>query len=86
MTHEENLARAIRIAEKIFSMDSFSAQLRLIYTSPLREGAFNAEAIKIIYSHLAEVNHISASLIGEVFHLLPTITTEPATAPEKEEK
>lgn len=85
MTHEENLSLATRIAEKIFSMDYFSAQLRLIYTAPLREGAFDAEAIKTIYSHLAEVNHISASLIADVVRLLPTITNDPATAPEKEQ-
>lgn len=80
----QNIQHATRIAEKIFSMDYFSAQLRLIHTAPLREGQFDLEAIKTMHSHLTEIHHISGHLMSQILTLTPTITNEPATAPEKE--
>lgn len=79
---EQNLALASYIAEKIFSMDYHSAQLRLIHTAPLREGQFDADTLKIIAKHLLEVEHIASQLKVQIAKLTPTIT--PASAPEKQ--
>jgi len=82
---EEIRTRAIHIAEKILSMDHFSAKLRWIYTSPLKEGTFDAETIKELHGYLSEVHHISGHLLSKLETLPPTITSQPIPVPEKEE-
>ena len=83
---EEIRTRAIHIADKIVSMDYFSAKLRWEYSTALREGNFTAKTIMEAHSLLSEVNVISTVLLGRLETLPPTITSEPAPAPEKEEK
>lgn len=83
---EEIRTRAIHIADKMVSMDYFSAKLRWEYTTALREGNFTAKTIMDAHSHLSEINLISTALLRLLEELPPTITNEPAPAPEKEEK
>lgn len=82
MTHEETIARAIHIADKIVSMDYFSAKVRWEQSTALREGNFSAETIMAAHSHISEINLISTVLLGLLEELPPTITSTPAPAPE----
>lgn len=81
---EEIRTRAVHIADKIVSMDYFSAKLRWEYATALREGNFSAKTIMEAHSHLSEINLISTALLGLLENLPPTITPEPVPAPEKE--
>lgn len=81
MTHDENLTRARAVAEKILSMDYFSAQLRLVHISALRDGEFDPERLRTIVTHLQEIQEIAGALIPLAASLTPST---PATAPEKE--
>ncbi|HRI61221.1 MAG TPA: hypothetical protein PK228_15885 [Saprospiraceae bacterium] len=84
MTAETNKENARRLSEKILSMDYFSAQLRLTHNSHLREGDFDAERLRTIVAYLQEIEQIAAACIPLAAALTPTVTLEPAPAPEKE--
>ena len=87
MTPEENLNLARTIAEKIASMDYFSAQLKLVHSGSLRDGEFDHARLQLIRAHLGEMDNVLAHIIPLANKLQPSISIErPATAPEKEEK
>lgn len=79
---KENLERAAQLAEKILSMDYFSAQLRLVHAAALRDGDFDAERLRTIVGHLQQVADIAAALVPHVAALTPT---QPAEVPAEKE-
>jgi len=79
---QANLERAAQLAEKILSMDYFSAQLRLVHLAHLRDGDFDAERLRTIVAHLQEVQNIVGAIIPMAALLTPT---QPAAAPAEKE-
>lgn len=76
---------AVEIANRILEMDSSAAQLRLVHISPLREGEYDAERLRLIVAHLRHVAELSNAILPHAEALTPTITDKtPATTPEKE--
>lgn len=80
-----NLAAANQLAQKILRIDYHSAQLRLVHSSALRDGEFDLARLQLIRSHLADMLNILEHTIPLAATLTPTVTIEPATAPEKEQ-
>lgn len=78
-----NLAVAGQISLQILSMDYRSAQLRLIHSSHLRDGNFDAERIQLIISLLYDIRNTVERIIPLAHTLQPTVF-QLSIAPEKE--
>ena len=86
VSEEQNLSDARQLADAILRLDGHSAQLRLVHSGALRDGAFDLARLQLIRGHLADIKNIVEYALPASNLLTPTFTIEaPAPEPEKEQ-